>query len=311
MSFERPSLNSLDTTIRADMQANIDAIQIVGPRTALAGISRAQAGGIHGLHGHAAHNFKQLFPDTSDIAQLERQAGFYGIARRQAFRALGEVVVTGDDATVIPAGTRFGAPSGVEIATTEAGVIAAGSVTLTVQAIEAGAGGNLAQDTGVSFTSPVAGALNTAQIAVPGMALGTDIESRESLSDRVLERMRDVPHGGAAFDYVEQLRALFPRGKAWPEARGPVWDSLLRSLAGELQRFDGRLCDLLEESDPRTTVEALEDWERVLGLPDACFGSGGTVDERPDRCRAPLDAGRAERRVFRLAGGSLRMGNRR
>jgi uncharacterized protein YmfQ (DUF2313 family) len=55
---------------------------------------------------------------------------------------------------------------------------------------------------------------------------------------------------------------------------------LLRSLAGELQRFDGRLCDLLEESDPRTTVEALEDWERVLGLPDACFGSGGTVDER-------------------------------
>jgi len=80
--------------------------------------------------------------------------------------------------------------------------------------------------------------------------------------------------------YVEQLRALFPRGKAWPEARGPVWESLLVSLAGELARFDDRLCALIEESDPRTTVEALEDYERVLGLPDSCFGFGQTFDDR-------------------------------
>lgn len=80
--------------------------------------------------------------------------------------------------------------------------------------------------------------------------------------------------------YVEQLRALFPRGRAWPEARGPVWDQLLRSLAVELQRIDGRLADLLRERDPRTAIETLEDYERELGLPDPCFGGGQTTDER-------------------------------
>lgn len=80
--------------------------------------------------------------------------------------------------------------------------------------------------------------------------------------------------------YAEQLRALFPRGRGWPEARGPVWDQLLRSLAPELARIDARLGDLIEEADPRTTVEALEDHERVLGLPDPCLGFGQTIDER-------------------------------
>lgn len=80
--------------------------------------------------------------------------------------------------------------------------------------------------------------------------------------------------------YIEQLRLLFPRGRAWPEARGPVWEQLLRSLAVELTRIDGRLADLLVESDPRTAAETLEDYERVLGLPDPCFGGGETIEER-------------------------------
>ena len=84
----------------------------------------------------------------------------------------------------------------------------------------------------------------------------------------------------SAESYVEQLRALFPRGRVWPEARGPVWTQLLRALAEELRRVDGRFADLLNEADPRTAFEALEDYERVLGLPDACFGFGQSIEDR-------------------------------
>jgi uncharacterized protein YmfQ (DUF2313 family) len=38
----------------------------------------------------------------------------------------------------------------------------------------------------------------------------------------------------------------------------------------ELARIDARIEQLLQEADPRTADEMLEDWERVLGLPDKC-----------------------------------------
>jgi uncharacterized protein YmfQ (DUF2313 family) len=37
---------------------------------------------------------------------------------------------------------------------------------------------------------------------------------------------------------------------------------------------------LLEEADPRSTVELLADWERVLGLPDPCVIGEQTIVER-------------------------------
>jgi uncharacterized protein YmfQ (DUF2313 family) len=44
---------------------------------------------------------------------------------------------------------------------------------------------------------------------------------------------------------------------------------------------DGRAADLLEiESDPRSTVELLPDWERNWGLPDPCIQSPQTVSQR-------------------------------
>ncbi len=41
-----------------------------------------------------------------------------------------------------------------------------------------------------------------------------------------------------------------------------------RGLADEFARLDARGLRLIEEADPRTTVELLPDWERLCGLPD-------------------------------------------
>lgn len=42
----------------------------------------------------------------------------------------------------------------------------------------------------------------------------------------------------------------------------------LEALAQELSRVDGRGDDLINEADPRTAVETLDDWEKALSLPD-------------------------------------------
>lgn len=66
------------------------------------------------------------------------------------------------------------------------------------------------------------------------------------------------------------LQALLPPGLAWPREADATLTKLLRALAYEFCRVKDRGQDLLSEIDPRTTLELLEDWERVFGLPDEC-----------------------------------------
>lgn len=68
--------------------------------------------------------------------------------------------------------------------------------------------------------------------------------------------------------YVRQLRALLPRGLLLTVDQSSVLTKTLEAIALELARIDGRAKDLVNEVDPRTATETLEDWERVLSLPD-------------------------------------------
>lgn len=90
-------------------------------------------------------------------------------------------------------------------------------------------------------------------------------------------------------DYLRQLQALLPLGPAWPKDDDATLTRLLQALAGELARVDGRVWQLAEEADPRTTGELFADWERVAGLPDACAEAFGGVQTQAQR-RAALVA---------------------
>jgi len=70
--------------------------------------------------------------------------------------------------------------------------------------------------------------------------------------------------------YANQLRALLPHGLAWAAEPGSFLAKVLLAIGDELARVDRRAAILMAESDPRTAVEMLEDWERVFGLPDGC-----------------------------------------
>lgn len=81
-------------------------------------------------------------------------------------------------------------------------------------------------------------------------------------------------------DYFQQLKALLPKGAAWAAEDGSVLANLLRAMGSAFSWVDARTQDLLDEVDPRTTVECLGDWEKELGLPDNCGSPPTTLQQR-------------------------------
>jgi len=95
----------------------------------------------------------------------------------------------------------------------------------------------------------------------------------------------------SAEDYAAQLAALLPVGDLWDWLReDPLMVDLLGALAEEFARCDGRIEQLIDESDPRTTLELLPEWESFAGLPDACSDLGATVAQRQEALRSVLTA---------------------
>ena len=87
-------------------------------------------------------------------------------------------------------------------------------------------------------------------------------------------------------EYSKVIRRLFPRGLAWLRVFDQTSNlyKLLDSYANETCRIHERADQLIREVDPRTTLELLEDWERLLGLPDECDPSTTqTIQERRTR----------------------------
>jgi len=70
--------------------------------------------------------------------------------------------------------------------------------------------------------------------------------------------------------YTSLIKNLLPKGKLWKPQVQPVFNQYLRALAEEFCRVEQRVLDMLFEADPRQTLELLEDWQRLLGLPDSC-----------------------------------------
>ncbi|MDL2306617.1 DUF2313 domain-containing protein [Desulfovibrio sp. OttesenSCG-928-C06] len=81
-------------------------------------------------------------------------------------------------------------------------------------------------------------------------------------------------------EYTDMQQSLLPRGPAWNRAPGSVLTLTLESAAQEMTRVDESAHLLLRETNPTTAIDALEDYERVLGLPDSCLPSGDTLQER-------------------------------
>lgn len=215
MPFQRPTLEELIHTAEAEIEASLPGADATLRRTVLGVLTRVEAGGLHGLYGYLDFIARQALPDTAEAEYLDRHADIWGIARKAAAFASGDVDFTGTDGTVIAEGTELKRADGVKYATTAEATIAGGTATAAVVAISAGADGLADAGQVLTLTTPIAGVTTAATVAADGLTGGTDQETDAALAARLLARIQEPPHGGAGFDYVTWALEVAGVTRAW------------------------------------------------------------------------------------------------
>lgn len=218
MAFTRPTLAELVERIQKDLESRLTNSSPVLRRSFISVIARVIAGASHILFGYLDFVSKQLFPDTAESANLDRWATIWGVPRKAADFAQGNVTFTGTNGSVIPGGTEIQRSDGLLFTTDAPATISAGTATVAVTAAEAGVNGNTDAGVAVSLISPIAGVDTNATVAVGGLIDGQDPESDELLRDRVLQRIRNPPLGGSMSDFEKWALEVSGVTRAWVTA---------------------------------------------------------------------------------------------
>lgn len=253
MPFNRPTLSQLLDRVRGDFDARLPGSDSRLRRSVLDVLARMHSGAINGLYGFLDWISRQILPDTSEAAFLERQAAIWAIRRKAATPARGETAFAGVNGSVIPAGTELVRSDGVGYVTIAEGEIAAGAAAIAVEAAEPGLAGNAVMGQLLQLVSPVAGVQSAASVTNGDLAGGAEEEDDEALRARLLDRIRRPPHGGSASDYERWALEVPGVTRAWvyPGELGPGTVKLIFVI-------DGR-ADIIPDEDEVQVVQAYID----------------------------------------------------
>lgn len=163
---------------------------------------------------------KQVIIDTAETTYLSRWGVIWGVERRAADFAQGNVTFTGTSGTEIPASTEIQTADGRLYTTDALATIAGGgSVDVAVTAEVAGLAGDVDAATELTMVSPIAGVNTTATVASGGLANGTDEELDADYLERILDRIQSPPDGGSESDYIAWAKEVTGVTRAWISAR--------------------------------------------------------------------------------------------
>lgn len=160
---------------------------------------------------------------------LDYHATAYGLTRRSAVAASGELNIVGSPGTTIPAGFLFAVPASGDAAAivfatdAEATIGVDGTATVTVTAQETGTIGNVAADTVVIMAQPIPGIESvTNPEAFTG---GAAEENDDTLKQRIKEYLQtsDISFVGCDADYKRWAKEVDGVGEVIviPEWNGP------------------------------------------------------------------------------------------
>jgi len=216
MAWSRPTLATLINRAQADIETSIPGADAKLRRSNLGIIAKIVSALSHGLHGRLDYIIKQILPDTADTVHLDRHATLWlKQPRKPAEYAIGSVLFTGANDKLIEAGTVLVRADGVEYLTAADVTIAAGIASASVSALVAGQAGNAVAGTLLSLASPIDGVTGTATVESAALTGGADLEKDPALSNRVVKRIQNPPHGGAKHDYESWSLEVPGVTRAW------------------------------------------------------------------------------------------------
>lgn len=214
MPFETPDLPTLNDQAAASIEAELPGTDARLRRSNLNVLARVMAGFAHGFYGYLRRFLEECLPWSQGFL-LEMWAGIWGVYRKAAFPAGGNVVFTGTNGALIDSGTELQTADGQVYETTAAGAIAGGAAVVPVLAVVPGKSGNLAAGTQLSLINPVLGLAGAATVDGTGITNGSDIETPNALYSRFLQRVRSPAHGGSEADYENWALEVAGVTRAW------------------------------------------------------------------------------------------------
>lgn len=251
MPFERPTLAQLIARARADIATRFDSGSADLRGTPEEVLAISQAGLTHGLHGHLKYLSKQLLADLADDDFLLRHAAIYGLERTAATPATGQLTITGTESAVCPTGTVWQRPDGTLYTQAADVTIESGVSTAVVTAQVGGVAGNADVGAKLTLAAPVTGIIATATVSGDGLADGVDLETLDSLRERLILRLQTPPSGGGPGDYVRWAREVAGVTRAWeyPAMLGP-------GTVGVRFVMDNQVGSIIPDSGMVSTVHA-------------------------------------------------------
>ncbi|MCJ9720783.1 baseplate J/gp47 family protein [Agrobacterium sp. SHOUNA12C] len=202
------SLEAAIIALRPDVRAIDISNAVRSARGTFAQILRVIGLEIREIYDHQSWLGRQMFIDTAEEEYVLRHASIWGVGQRAAIKAVGSVLIEGISGTTLPAGIELSSSTAVIYVTTAAATIASGGTVIVVaEATEAGADGNL--EAGIQMTTVTAYPTISKVTVAAAFVGGAAEEDMDELRASTQTRIRQPPHGGAAFDYPVWVGSKF------------------------------------------------------------------------------------------------------
>ncbi|MDE3022270.1 MAG: baseplate J/gp47 family protein [Pseudomonadota bacterium] len=231
MPFPRPTLTDLRNQASADISSGLPGADGLLRFSNLNILGAVLAALIYGNYGYLDYIAKQSVPFTSTDEFLEGWAALKQIFRKPAAAAIGSVTFTGIPGSEIVPDTIVVRGDGYEYTTdTDAVIPVGGSITVNITAVLPpidpidnptgnGASGNAATGTVLTLGTAIPGVQSNGVVAT-ALTGGADIETNDSLRNRMLQAYQNPPQGGDGNDYIDWALAVPGVTRAWCTPNG-------------------------------------------------------------------------------------------
>lgn len=212
MALDLNTLPAIRRQVRDDIAAHLPGADASVPNSNMRVLADSNSGLADGAYRYLEALAQELMVDTS-VFWLDRHGRIWIGPKQAATFATGNILARGTAGAPILAGTELLAGN-VIVETLQDAWASPGGVVIPARATEAGIGGNIQAGASASFRSALPGVEAAATIPADWTG-GAETESAESYRDRILQRIRKPPQGGAAHDYVAWAREVAGVTRAW------------------------------------------------------------------------------------------------
>lgn len=207
MSYTVSTLKETIQNQQGDIATRLKGADATPPRSVLGILARVVAGGIDELNGYVAWLATQIIYDTADDDLAIRWASIWGLYRNNPTAAQGTVIFTGTSRKVVPVDTLLSRSDGVRYQLDADVVLADGCGSGAVTCTSVGADTDCDAGGALTLTTSISGVSSAVTVGNDGLGGGADIETIDSLKSRLLERIQNLPMGGAEADFKSWAKA--------------------------------------------------------------------------------------------------------